>query len=268
VHTIEREREPVLTRYGWDPLFSGGIPFAPIQSGPPGPIASRRFRARRGVCTDPPCRRPGPSRSADPSPSDGAQLAVAGCFVITPELATPTVRPWRTPHELDTVFAPTTLNEIPALARAAGEIGFDALWTAETSRPYLPLPLVAGHSERIKFGTSIAVAFPRAPLVHAQIAWDLAAQSKGRFILGLGTRVKGHNERRFGIKWEAPGGSANDPLHPRDLGLLAERHQAALRGRALSVHAHDAVLQPRADLASQRADLDRRREHLHVRARG
>ena len=108
--------------------------------------------------------------------------------------------------KLDTVFAPTGLADVPALAKAADEIGFDALWTAETSHdPYLPLALVAEHSERIKFGTSIAVAFPRSPLVHAQIAWDLAAQSNGRFILGLGTQVKGHNERRFGIKWEAPG---------------------------------------------------------------
>lgn len=108
--------------------------------------------------------------------------------------------------KLDTVFAPTSLSEIPALARAADEIGFHGLWTVETNHdPYLPLPLVAEHSERIELGTSIAVAFPRSPLVHAQIAWDLAAQSKGRFILGLGTQVKGHNERRFGIKWEAPG---------------------------------------------------------------
>jgi probable F420-dependent oxidoreductase len=108
--------------------------------------------------------------------------------------------------KLDTVFAPTTLNDIPALAHAADAIGFAGLWTAETSHdPYLPLPLVAEHSERIDFGTSIAVAFPRSPLIHAQIAWDLAQQSKGRFILGLGTQVKGHNERRLGVKWEAPG---------------------------------------------------------------
>ncbi len=108
--------------------------------------------------------------------------------------------------KLDTVFAPTSLADVPALAKAADEIGFDALFTAETSHdPYLPLTLAAEHSARIKLGTSIAVAFPRSPLVHAQIAWDLAAQSQGRFILGLGTQVKGHNERRFGIKWEAPG---------------------------------------------------------------
>lgn len=108
--------------------------------------------------------------------------------------------------KLDTVFAPTSLGEIPAIARAADEMGFAGIWTAETSHdPYLPLALAAEHSERIELGTSIAVAFPRSPLVHAQIAWDLAAQSKGRFILGLGTQVKGHNERRFGITWEAPG---------------------------------------------------------------
>ncbi|MCC6767167.1 MAG: TIGR03617 family F420-dependent LLM class oxidoreductase [Deltaproteobacteria bacterium] len=108
--------------------------------------------------------------------------------------------------KLDTVFAPTSLADVPALARAADEIGFAGLWTAETSHdPYLPLALAAEHSERIELGTSIAVAFPRSPLVHAQIAWDLAAQSRGRFVLGLGTQVKGHNERRFGITWDAPG---------------------------------------------------------------
>ncbi len=108
--------------------------------------------------------------------------------------------------KLDTVLPPVHLTDVPALARAADELGFDGLWTAETSHdPYLPLALAAEHSERIELGTSIAVAFPRSPLVHAQIAWDLQAQSKGRFILGLGTQVKGHNERRFGIRWEAPG---------------------------------------------------------------
>jgi probable F420-dependent oxidoreductase len=108
--------------------------------------------------------------------------------------------------KLDTVLPPTALADVPSLARTAEAIGFDALWTAETSHdPYLPLTLVAEHTERIEFGTSIAVAFPRSPLVHAQIAWDLQAQSKGRLLLGLGTQVKGHNERRFGIRWEAPG---------------------------------------------------------------
>lgn len=98
------------------------------------------------------------------------------------------------------------LMEVPAAARTAEENGFDALWSAETGHdPFLPLLLAAEHTERIKLGTAIAVAFPRSPLVHAMTAWDLQAASKGRFILGLGTQVKGHNERRFGIPWESPG---------------------------------------------------------------
>ena len=97
------------------------------------------------------------------------------------------------------------LRQMPALARFADAVGFDGIWTFETSHePYLPLVLAAEHSARLSLGTSIAVAFPRSPTITAQIAWDLARYSKGRFILGLGTQVKGHNERRFGIKWERP----------------------------------------------------------------
>jgi probable F420-dependent oxidoreductase len=97
------------------------------------------------------------------------------------------------------------LSQMPALARFADQLGFDGIWTFETSHePYLPLVLAAEHSGRLSLGTSIAVAFPRSPTITAQIAWDLARYSKGRFILGLGTQVKGHNERRFGVKWERP----------------------------------------------------------------
>lgn len=97
------------------------------------------------------------------------------------------------------------LGQMPALARFADELGFDGIWTFETSHePYLPLVLAAEHSKRLSIGTSIAVAFPRSPTITAQIAWDLARYSQGRFILGLGTQVKGHNERRFGVTWERP----------------------------------------------------------------
>lgn len=97
------------------------------------------------------------------------------------------------------------LSQMPALTRFAEDLGFDGIWTLETSHePYLPLVLAAEHSQRLSLGTSIAVAFPRSPTITAQIAWDLARYSKGRFILGLGTQVKGHNERRFGVKWEKP----------------------------------------------------------------
>ncbi|GAB4580591.1 MAG: LLM class F420-dependent oxidoreductase [Anaerolineales bacterium] len=94
------------------------------------------------------------------------------------------------------------LKNIPAAAKAAELFGFSGLWTAETQHDaFLPGPLIAEHTTRISFGTAIAVAFARSPTTLAHVAWDLAAASGGRFILGLGTQVKPHIERRFGMSW-------------------------------------------------------------------
>src|ERR671937_305092 len=97
------------------------------------------------------------------------------------------------------------LTSIPDYARKVEALGYDCLWSAETQHdPFLPLAVAATVTSRIKLGTSIAVAFPRSPMILAHICWDLAKASGGRFILGLGSQVKGHNERRFSVKWEAP----------------------------------------------------------------
>lgn len=97
------------------------------------------------------------------------------------------------------------LPTMATLARAADELGFAGLWTPETGHnPFLPLALAAEHSHRLELGTSVAIAFPRSPMVTAQTAWDLQAFSQGRFILGLGTQVKAHIERRFSSTWDAP----------------------------------------------------------------
>jgi len=113
--------------------------------------------------------------------------------------------------KLDTALVTTALGDIPRAARSAEEAGFDCLWTADTGHdPFLPITLAAEHTTGVKLGTSIAVAFPRSPMVTAMIGWDLAELSGGRFILGLGTQVKGHIERRFGVKWEAPGPRMRD----------------------------------------------------------
>jgi probable F420-dependent oxidoreductase len=102
------------------------------------------------------------------------------------------------------ILAPNLLD-IPNVARAAEDLGFAGLWTSETQHdPFLPLALAAEHTSRIELGTAIAVAFPRSPTILAHIAWDLANASRGRFILGLGTQVKAHIERRFGMTWESP----------------------------------------------------------------
>ncbi len=104
--------------------------------------------------------------------------------------------------KLDAALAPMHLQHVPAVAKAAEAMGFDALWTQETQHnPFLPCALINEHTTRLKTGTAIAVSFARSPADLAYTAWDLAAQSGGRFMLGLGTQVKAHIERRFGMKW-------------------------------------------------------------------
>ncbi|MEZ4659240.1 MAG: TIGR03617 family F420-dependent LLM class oxidoreductase [Caldilineaceae bacterium] len=107
--------------------------------------------------------------------------------------------------KIDLMLLNHDLATIADYAAAAERLGFDGLWTAETSHdPFLPLVMAAEHSRRITLGTAIAVTFPRAPGVLAQIGWDLAKQSHGRFILGLGSQVRAHVERRFGATWDKP----------------------------------------------------------------
>jgi probable F420-dependent oxidoreductase len=90
-------------------------------------------------------------------------------------------------------------------AAAAETAGFDTVMTVEVAHdPFTPLALAALATQRIELTPSIAVAFPRSPTVVASQAWDLQANSNGRFVLGLGSQVRGHNERRFGIPWSPP----------------------------------------------------------------
>lgn len=104
--------------------------------------------------------------------------------------------------KFDANLAPSSLAQVPRLAQAAERVGFDALWSSETQHdPFLPLALVAEHSRELHFGSAIAVAFARSPATLAYTAWDLAAASGGRFLLGLGTQVRPHVERRFGMPW-------------------------------------------------------------------
>ena len=106
---------------------------------------------------------------------------------------------------LDCTLAMDALESVPEIARAAEDVGFQALWANETKHnPFVTLALAAAHTGRLRLGTGIAVAFARSPMVAAQTAWDLARLSGGRFILGLGTQVKPHIERRFGMPWDPP----------------------------------------------------------------
>jgi probable F420-dependent oxidoreductase len=96
-------------------------------------------------------------------------------------------------------------REAGPFAAAAEQAGFDAVMTVELGHDvFTPLAFAALATNRIELTPSIAVAFPRSPTVLASQAWDLQANSNGRFVLGLGSQVKGHNERRFGIAWSPP----------------------------------------------------------------
>jgi probable F420-dependent oxidoreductase len=81
-------------------------------------------------------------------------------------------------------------------------MGYDGFFTAETQHdPFFPITHAASAAPELEFGTAIAVAFPRSPTVTAMTAWDLARQTKGKFMLGLGTQVRGHVVRRFSSFW-------------------------------------------------------------------
>jgi probable F420-dependent oxidoreductase len=98
--------------------------------------------------------------------------------------------------------------DLPAVGeycRRAENMGFGAVWSAETRHdPFLPLAVAAATTHRVGLGTAIAIAFARSPMILAHIAWDLQKASGGRFVLGLGSQVKAHNERRFSVPWSAP----------------------------------------------------------------
>jgi probable F420-dependent oxidoreductase len=92
-----------------------------------------------------------------------------------------------------------------AAAHGAETAGYDAVMTVELGHDvFAALAIAAMATQRVELTPSVAVAFPRSPTVLASQAWDLQANSRGRFVLGLGSQVKGHNERRFGIAWTAP----------------------------------------------------------------
>lgn len=96
-------------------------------------------------------------------------------------------------------------GKAPAAARQAEAQGYDILTCGELAHDsMLTMALAATATERVELQTSVTIAFPRSPMVLAMEAWDIQQLSSGRFSLGLGTQVKGHNERRFGGTWAPP----------------------------------------------------------------
>src|SRR5438045_3298223 len=97
------------------------------------------------------------------------------------------------------------LRLVPEAARAAEAERYDGIIAMENSPdPFLALAVAGAASERIEFDTVVAISFARTPMAVAQIGWDLAGSTGGRFVIGLGSQVRGHNERRFSVPWSTP----------------------------------------------------------------
>jgi probable F420-dependent oxidoreductase len=108
--------------------------------------------------------------------------------------------------KLDALIGGVKLAQAQAFARDVEAAGFDGLWFTEGGRTaYLGCAAAALATDRITIGTGVAVAFPRSPFVTASVAWELADATAGRFVLGLGTQVKAHVERRYATPFSPPG---------------------------------------------------------------
>lgn len=113
--------------------------------------------------------------------------------------------------QIDVNLRPTSITDYGDFAASAEQIGFDGAWVTETTHsPYASSALIAERTDGIDIGTNIAVAFPRSPMITAYTAWDIQSISAGRFVLGLGTQVKGHIRRRYDSSWESPGPRLRD----------------------------------------------------------
>lgn len=97
------------------------------------------------------------------------------------------------------------LRLVKAAAKSVERDGYTMITTMENKHdPFLPLAIAAVETEQVELATSIAISFSRSPMVAANLSWDLNEASRGRFVLGLGTQIKAHNERRFSVPWTPP----------------------------------------------------------------
>ena len=98
-----------------------------------------------------------------------------------------------------------TLTGFAERARAAEVAGYSGLWSAESAHdPLLPLVAAAQSTSTLELGTAITVAFARNPMSLAYSAHDLQTLTGGRFVLGLGSQVRPHIQRRFDMPWSKP----------------------------------------------------------------
>src|SRR6516164_10040123 len=114
---------------------------------------------------------------------------------------------------IDAMTIPQPLGQTAELARQTQAAGFSGLLFTETGRTaYLNAAVASQAAPELELSTGVAVAFPRSPFVTAATAWELQEASGGKFRLGLGTQVRTHVVRRYGVDFERPGPRLRDYL--------------------------------------------------------
>ena len=132
---------------------------------------------------------------------------------------------------VDVMITPQPLVKTGPLAQRALNAGYSGLLFTEAGRTaFLNVAAAALAAPGLELSTGVAVAFPRSPFVTASTAWELQEASGGRFRLGLGTQVKAHIERRYGMEFRRPGPRMRDYI------LAVKACFAAFRGAPLEHH--------------------------------
>ena len=104
-----------------------------------------------------------------------------------------------------TTLPQENLGHVGAAAQAIEATGYTGVSTQENRHdPFLSLAVAGAATKRIELHTGVAIAFARSPMTCANVGWDLAASTGGRFTLGLGSQIRAHNERRFSVPWTPP----------------------------------------------------------------
>jgi probable F420-dependent oxidoreductase len=133
--------------------------------------------------------------------------------------------------EFDIKTSADSWDNIAELARDMEDMGASGLLFTEAGQtPWMMIAAAAMAAPSLDLSTGIAVAFPRSPMVAAQIAWEMAGNTKGKFRLGLGSQVKPHIERRYGVEFEKPA------MRMRDYMMAVRACFSAFRGEARLEH--------------------------------
>ena len=133
--------------------------------------------------------------------------------------------------QFDVMTGADTWESVAGFARDAEQAGVSGMLFTESSQvPWMMIAAAAQAAPSLHFSTGIAVAFPRSPMISAQIAWELAANTNGKFRLGLGSQVRPHIERRFGVEFDQPA------RRMRDYVLAVKASLRAFRGEARLEH--------------------------------